>query len=248
MNFPVMIPLGPIELHPHPVFELLASMVGFRLFLARRARTGDALSLEIRLIILLGAIVGALVGAKLLHHLANPTAFIENWRDPLHWLQGRTIVGALIGGWLCTEAVKRKLEVTQSTGDLYVIPLCVAIAIGRIGCFLSGLHDGTHGIATDLWLGVDLGDGISRHPVQLYEILFLIAFAFDASRRQGDLADGQLFRSFLVAYCAFRFMTDFLKPYETILGLQGIQWACLLTILHHVVRHLRGQTSPETTS
>ena len=38
----------------------------------------------------------------------------------------------------------------RSTGDLFVVPLCVGTAIGRIGCFLSGLEDRTYGTPTSL--------------------------------------------------------------------------------------------------
>lgn len=53
-------------------------------------------------------------------------------------------------------------------------PIITGIAIGRIGCFLSGTNDGTHGIPSGLIWAVDFGDGIRRHPVQIYEILFLV--------------------------------------------------------------------------
>lgn len=61
-----------------------------------------------------------------------------------------------------------------STGDLYAIPLALGIAIGRVGCFLTGLPDNTYGTATALPWGINFGDGIPRHPTQLYEVLFLL--------------------------------------------------------------------------
>lgn len=87
---------------------------------------------------------------------------------------GKTIVGGLIGGLLTVELIKRYIGLRTSTGDLYVIPLAAGIAIGRIGCFLTGLSDNTYGTPTSLPWGIDFGDGVRRHPTQLYEIAFLI--------------------------------------------------------------------------
>ena len=36
---------------------------------------------------------------------------------------------------------------------------------------------------------------------------------------------------FLTGYLIFRFLCDFLKPYEIIFGLRGIQWACILGLI-----------------
>ena len=71
--------------------------------------------------------------------------------------------------------MKRYIGLRTSTGDLYAIPLALGIAIGRIGCFLTGLSDNTYGTATNLPWAINFGDGIPRHPTQLYEIAFLLA-------------------------------------------------------------------------
>jgi prolipoprotein diacylglyceryltransferase len=71
--------------------------------------------------------------------------------------------------------MKRYIGLHQSTGDLYAVPLALGIAIGRIGCFLTGLSDNTYGTPTTLPWAINFGDGIPRHPTQLYEIAFLLA-------------------------------------------------------------------------
>jgi prolipoprotein diacylglyceryltransferase len=88
---------------------------------------------------------------------------------------GKTIVGALVFGLISVELIKRYIGLRESTGDLYAIPLALGIAIGRIGCFLTGLSDDTYGTPTSLPWAVDFGDGVPRHPTQLYEIIFLLA-------------------------------------------------------------------------
>lgn len=120
------------------------------------------------------AVAGATLGSKLLFWLEDPLLTWRSLHDPAYLVGGKTIVGALVFGLFSVELVKRYIGLNQSTGDLYAIPLAVGIAIGRVGCFLTGLSDNTYGIATSLPWGVDFGDGVRRHPTQLYEIAFLL--------------------------------------------------------------------------
>jgi phosphatidylglycerol---prolipoprotein diacylglyceryl transferase len=153
---------------------------------------------------------------------------------------GKTIVGALLGGWIAVELTKRLHGIHSRTGDLFAVPLCLGIAFGRIGCFLAGLADDTYGLPTSLPWGINFGDGIPRHPTQLYEILFLLGLAFILHRyNQRPHPEGSTFRLFLAAYLSWRLLIDFLKPQPLIYGLNLIQWACvagLLTLLPDLMR------------
>lgn len=211
----------------HLFFETAAYATGWAVYRHTRRRRGDGIDDDRRWVLIAAAVLGAALGSKVLHHLSAPELLARRWRDPLFLLGGKTIVGGLLGGLVAVETTKKVLGIGRSTGDLYALALCVGLAVGRIGCFLAGLDDGTHGVATALPWGVDLGDGIPRHPVALYEIGFLCVLAPFLARRSGRFGDGSRFRELMVAYLAFRFLVDFLKPYETILGLGGIQWACL---------------------
>ena len=156
---------------------------------------------------------------------------------------GKTIVGALIFGLISVELFKRYIGVRQSTGDLYAIPLALGIAIGRIGCFLAGLADDTYGKPTSLPWAVDFGDGIGRHPVQLYEILFLLCLAaFLAFSRRWPLKQGARFRIFLAAYLAWRLLIDCIKSQPLIAGLNLIQWCCAAGLIILSIDHLLDQS------
>ncbi len=76
----------------------------------------------------------------------------------------------MLGGLIGVEIGKKYAGVTESTGDRFVMPILVGLIIGRIGCFIAGLHDDTYGNPTALPWGIDFGDGIPRHPTQLYDI------------------------------------------------------------------------------
>jgi len=169
-----------------------------------------------------------------LYWFEDPAATLARWRDPVYLLGGKTIVGALIGGLLCVELAKRLAGETRSTGDLFAAPIALGIAVGRIGCFLAGLPDGTYGVATLLPWGVDFGDGIRRHPTQLYESLFALALFFclvhllKRPHRNGDV-----FKVFMLAYFGWRLAIDFLKPEIRVGIFSGIQWACAAMFLYY---------------
>jgi hypothetical protein len=136
-------------------------------------------------------------------------------------IPSHSIAGALAGGIVGVEAWKWRHGVRQSTGGAFVAPLCVGIIIGRIGCFFSGLPDRTYGTATRLPWAVDLGDGIGRHPVQLYESLSMAAFlAIYLAALRGDRpwARRHAFHAMICVYAAQRFTWEFLKPYPTLIG------------------------------
>ena len=240
--------MTPVALHT--VVEASAYFVGMQLFLWQRRRLAlPALAdRDHSLAIGVAAIVGAAVGAKLGYWIEDPYNAFANFPDWRRLLEGKTIVGALLGGLTGVELCKRVLGVRASSGDAFALPLIVGIAIGRIGCFLSGLDDHTYGNPTALPWGVDFGDGVPRHPTQLYEIAFLTGLAYAISRRTGALPrEGDRFRFFMIAYLGFRLAIDFIKPMPVAyLGfLSGIQLLCLggLAYYRHDVVRLAGNLS-----
>jgi len=175
MNFPVYLHFGRYRIHPHIFFETLAYCVAFGVYLLLRRRFGDPISTPLRCAVIAAAVAGAALGSKVLFWLEDPRLTWHNLHDPVYIMGGKTIVGALVFGLISVELIKRYIGLRESTGDLYAIPLALGIAIGRIGCFLTGLPDNTYGTPTSLPWAVDFGDGIPRHPTQLYEIVFLLA-------------------------------------------------------------------------
>ena len=235
MTFPVLIPFGPLSLHPHWVLETLAYALGFRLYSQDRKHAGDFLSFLDRAWVVAAAVAGAALGSKLLYWFEDPHQTLARWNDPIYLLGGKTIVGGLLGGTIAVEWTKKSLGITRRTGDLFAIPLALGIAIGRIGCFLSGLGDQTYGVVTNLPWGIDFGDGISRHPTQLYESIFCLALAaaLTAIRRQAH-PEGFLFRVFLAAYLGGRVVIDFWKPGVPFAGLTSLQWCALAGCVYYL--------------
>jgi phosphatidylglycerol---prolipoprotein diacylglyceryl transferase len=132
-----------------------------------------------------------------------------------------SIAGALAGAIVAVELWKHLHGVRQSTGGAFVLPICVGIVIGRFGCFFAGLPDYTYGIPSNVPWAVDLGDGIGRHPVQLYEALAMAAFlaVYLRARLTGaPWARDHAFQAMIIYYAAQRFAWEFLKPYAAVLG------------------------------
>jgi prolipoprotein diacylglyceryltransferase len=233
MTFPGIVHLGSLEIPAHMLFGTLAYAAGFALYRARRQRAGDTLSDDRRWTIVTAAAVGAALGSTLLAWLQHVLDSATTTHGPVPAWGGKTIVGGLVGGTIAVEVVKRRIGETRRTGDPFVLPLALGMAIGRVGCFLAGLDDHTEGGPTTLPWGVDFGDGIRRHPATLYEIVALGALAAWAAAwsRHPLKQEGDLFRGFLAGYAAFRFALEFLKPDDhDWLGLSAIQVACLVVL------------------
>lgn len=222
----------------HTLFEVAAYFVGMRLFLWQRKRLSPPVLADRDRSLWIGvaAICGAALGAKIGYWIEDPRNAFANFPDWRHLLEGKTIVGALLGGLIGVEAIKRAIGAHGSSGDAFALPLMIGIAIGRIGCFLAGLDDHTYGNPTRLPWAVDFGDGVPRHPTQLYEIAFLLALAMVLHyRRRAFGHAGDSFRAFMIAYLGFRFLIDFIKPLPfAYLGfLSGIQLLCVAGLVYY---------------
>ena len=191
-----------------------------------------------------GGLIGGIVGAKLLAILQHIDLL---WTGEVSWIGlligGKTIVGALLGATFGVEVTKKIIKVPTSTGDAFAYPLIVGTAIGRIGCFLTGLSDQTYGTATSLPWGIDFGDRILRHPTQLYEVIFLVGLLLllrykvapdRLNLTSSGILSGDLFRFYMVGYLSFRWAIDFIKPdFHPLPGMSAIQVACLLGLVYY---------------
>jgi prolipoprotein diacylglyceryltransferase len=133
----------------------------------------------------------------------------------------RSIEGAIFGGIVAIELYKRSAGITTRTGARFALPLAVGVAVGRIGCFFAGLDDFTYGTPTWLPWGCNFGDGLLRHPVQLYESAAMAAFALiyilRALRNDRFVIDNGFYLA-VGFYGAQRFVWEFIKPYGTLVG------------------------------
>ncbi|MBQ0960045.1 prolipoprotein diacylglyceryl transferase [Ideonella sp. 4Y11] len=219
----------------HALFEYGGIALGVALYRRARQRSGlSALTASGSFALITGLLLGAAIGNKGVFAVERPDLIAAWWAGgPL--VLGQSIVGGLLGGLLGIEAAKALTGQRASTGDLMVTPLIAGLVLGRVGCFLAGLHDDTYGLPTALPWGVDQGDGVPRHPSALYEIGFLVLLGTLLHRGQARWAavPGLCFKLFLSAYLLWRLIGDSLKPVrvEYAGGLSGIQWVCLVALM-----------------
>ena len=197
----------------HAAFDVLAWLAAgaAALWVARAANVAFPVPEPLRLPYVAALVLGAAAGAYLFG-----TANL--------WLSQQAGVARSIEGAHCRRhrrgrALQARAGITQPTGARFALPLAVGIAVGRIGCFFAGLDDFTYGMPTALPWGLDFGDGIPRHPVQLYESAAMPAFAVvylarAAQRPVRDRATGSISRSASTALQ--RFVWEFFKPYGTL--------------------------------
>lgn len=224
------------HINVHLVLEYLAFFAAYRYYTYLRKRSSDPISTSNRISIILGAAIGALLGSRIMGFLENPMLDVTAIGF-LQLVNLKTIMGGLFGGLLGVEVAKRIINEKTSSGDLFTLPIIVGILIGRMGCFLSGTNEFTYGTPTSFAIGMDLGDGINRHPLALYEIVFLLLlfFLLKGLYDQNKLERGMLFKLFMLIYFGFRFVLEFIKPniFQP-LGLSSIQWLCILCFVYYI--------------
>lgn len=218
------------------ILESAGIFIGFRYFLYLRHKQQDTIQTNNRLWIIVGAIFGAVLGSRIVGGLENPVQLAAAGNTFLHFYKNATIVGGLLGGLTGVELSKLLINEKQSSGDLFTYPIILAMIIGRVGCFSMGVYEDTYGTVTNSILGINLGDGQLRHPVSLYEIVFLLAtwIAIKVVDARHLLAEGGRFKLFMISYLTFRLCLELIKPhYNIFAGLSTIQLACASGLLYY---------------
>ncbi len=155
----------------------------------------------------------------------------------------RSIEGALFGAILGVELYKWRAGLSVRTGAIFALPLTIGIAVGRVGCYLAGLDDFTYGTPTGLPWGHDFGDGVPRHPVQLYEAGTMLGFAlvYIAALVRGRMWPVTYgFPLVVLLYGSQRFLWEFFKPYGPLIGTLSLFQVISVLLIIYALMLLRG--------
>jgi phosphatidylglycerol:prolipoprotein diacylglycerol transferase len=254
--YPIAARFGDATIATHDVFSVLALIVGFAIYYRELRRRGW---LEPRIVwISVAAVLGAVIGSRVATAWERPDWWVAYAALPLSQaleVSGKSIIGAIAGGYVAIVLSKRAFGYRRSTGDAYVIAIPVATAIGRVGCFLSELPLGTPtalpwGVSVDPAAAAAfpscLGCDQPMHPTMLYEIAFNIVAAFLIWRFRSRVpAPGDALKLYLLGAAAFRFLVEFVRTSPTqALGLTAPQWILIgmiaLLVLHFARQARRG--------
>ena len=226
---PTLFQIGNFEVHSYSFFIVLALVVGVLIYF-HEARKNKTLS-ENTFYIFIAALVGGVLGAKIPIWILNYKLIISSFPNLSILLSGRTITGGLIGGTLGVLFIKKILKIKGKRGNLFAPAIAIGVAIGRIGCFLRGC---CYGKETILPWGVNFGDGILRHPTQIYESIFMFGmFFYIIYRKNKNPKPGELFKILMIAYFTFRFFIEFIRVEQVIfLGLTLFQLISIAAVIY----------------
>jgi phosphatidylglycerol:prolipoprotein diacylglycerol transferase len=224
----ILNPIDPLILRL--VYSLLlftAVLVSFWLMNRRRHSVLPAFQMRY---LGVAAFVGSMLGSKAPFLLERGW---YGWFDGTIWfLDGKTILGGIFGGYVAVEIAKWALGIRAKTGDTFALPVAVAVCIGRLGCFVAGC---CFGQPTTLPWGVAFPlandpPNVLRHPNQLYEFLFHFVWVIVLWRMESKrIFDGHRLKLYLMTYLSFRFCTEWLRPESRLfMGLTAYQYACVV--------------------
>ncbi len=181
-------------------------------------------------LIYIAALAGAFIGAKIVYLGAEGWL---HWHDENRWIElatGKSITGALLGGYVSVEIAKRFLRYRGATGDWFALIVPLSLMLGRVGCILHGCCLGR--VCEASWFTMNDAAGVARWPAALVELFFnalmLVVALFMRSKK---ILPGQHFHIYLIAYGTFRFAHEFLRDTPDILGpISGYQIAALAIV------------------
>ncbi len=235
---PILVDLGRFQLAWHGIFTALAIVIAVMYGERRLIKAG--MPGEILGGVVIAAVIGGLIGARLFHvadhleyYLANPLQAISLWEG------GLAVYGAFFGGIIgAIIAVRRARFPVWPLLDAGAPAMLVGQAIGRIGCFMNG----------DAWGAPTGGDwgvvyshprdlipldliGVPTHPYPLYEIGAVAVWVGALWLLRGRLRSrGSTFLVAMLGYAVIRFVLTFFRQ-ETVVfwGLQEAQAIALVT-------------------
>ena len=236
MTFPVQFKVGDHYFLLHTIAEWVGMFIGFRYFMWLRKRSTDNISDINRLIVMIGAMLGALIGSRIIGTLENIPGLLQATNKVWFIYNNKTVLGGLLIGLWTVELTKLIIKEKNPTGDLMVYPLILAMIIGRIGCFSMGVYEETYGNVSSFITGMNLGDNQLRHPLALYEIAFLFILWITLKKGFNSIifVPGATFKIFIICYLIFRFFMETIKPSLRVIGcFSTIQIACIAGLIYY---------------
>ncbi|MBU2590107.1 MAG: prolipoprotein diacylglyceryl transferase [Nanoarchaeota archaeon] len=242
---PVLVSLGPLQIKYYSLAYLFGAIIVYFLvqFLLKEKKINLNKNKILDLIVyaLLGVVIGGRLGYILFYnffyYLSKPLEILAVWSG------GMSFHGGLIGSFALVYyyCKKNNLEFWK-IADIMVIPIAIALFLGRIGNFINGELYGR--ITTISWAVKFKGVDGFRHPSQIYEALknlFIFMVLWFARKRK--MADGILFSIFLIIYSVLRFCIEFFREPDIqiglLFGLSRGQWFSIAMFITGIILYVK---------
>ena len=248
---PVIVSLGPLQVHWYGVMYLVGFLSGWWLGRMRALKPDSGWTTQqvddMVFYIVLGVVLGGRLGYILFYgfagFIADPLSLLRVWEGGMSFHGG--LIGVLFAVLLLARKQRRQFfEVTD-----FIAPLVtIGLGAGRVGNFINAELWG--GPTTLPWgmrvpcveapalcarLGMPEGTiySVPVHPNQLYEslleglVLFLILWIFSSKRRPKMAVSGL----FLTCYGIFRFGVEFVRLPDAHIGYLAFNWLTMGQLL-----------------
>lgn len=218
---PFLFQFGSFALSWHGLFSFIG--VGSAVFLVGRWATFRDIDPDDIYSIAVWAILGGIIGARLVHvfdnldiYTENPLQIFEVWKGGIGLWGG--LLGGFLGGALYCKIMNYPIGIIA---DITAPAMIFSQSIGRLGDIVNGEHCAS---ATTQFLGYVWTDpssaanyclngvGISVQPVIFYEIignLFILLIIWNLRNRLKPA--GMLFALYLTLYSILRFFIQFFR-------------------------------------
>ena len=238
---PNLVTLGTFVLSWHGFFSFVA--VATAVYLVGRWAPIRGIDPDTIYSIAIWAIIGGIVGARLVHVVDNWTFYSNSPGQIIAiWSGGIAVWGGILGGLI--GGASYSLITHHPVGliaDLAAPAILLAQSIGRFGDFANGEHCAK---ATDFALGFiwtnpssdarfcDNGVGVAVQPVIAYEIIWNMLALFVIWRLRGRIKPaGMIFALYLALYSLGRFGISFAREDKIwALGMQEAHYIALLVL------------------
>lgn len=226
---PIAISLGPLQIHWYGLMYLVGFGAAYLLGSLRAKQPGSGWTSEMVSDFIFWGAMGAVLGGRFGYVLFYN--FDQFLADPLWlfavWEGGMSFHGGLLGVLAVLILFGRKHQKSFFEMGDFVAPLVpVGLGAGRLGNFIGGE---LWGRTTDVSWGVIFpraGDGLARHPSQLYQlalegvVLFLAVWFYSSKPRPRAAVSGL----FLALYGLFRTLVEFVREPDSHLGFIAFGW------------------------